>query len=160
MSIDYMDKEYASDQLMTEDEQKQLEEISEKYTKAFEKKQEELGCEENLEENNDLGLDSLLLDDDFDLDFDLGGEAITGTKEYKDSVEALAQMTAILDNIKTCEDYNNSMAQWEAISNEMDKRIPLYTEEERMTKEEQNDVRERALEFFNRSDQISRALCK
>lgn len=89
-----------------------------------------------------------------------GTAGVTGTKEYRDSVEAIAQMTAILDKVKTCEDYNNSRAKWEAISNEMDRRIPLYTEEERMTKEEQDDVRERALEFFKRTDKISRALCK
>ena len=71
MAWAYANKEYASDQLMTEDEQKQLEKISEECTKAIEKKQKELGCEEDLEENNDLELDSLLFDDDFDLDFDL-----------------------------------------------------------------------------------------
>ena len=89
-----------------------------------------------------------------------GNTGVTGTKEYRDSMEALAQMNAILDEVKTCADYNNSRPKWEAISNEMDRRIPLYTEEERMTKEEQDDVRERALEFFKRTDKISRALCK
>ena len=89
-----------------------------------------------------------------------GNTGVTGTKEYRDSIEALAQMNAILDEVKTCADYNNSRPKWEAISNEMDRRIPLYTEEERMTKEEQDDVRERALEFFKRTDKISRALCK
>ena len=89
-----------------------------------------------------------------------GNAGVTGTKEYRDSMEALAQMNAILDEVKTCADYNNSRPKWEAISNEMDRRIPLYTEEERMTKEEQDDVRERALEFFKRTDKISRALCK
>ena len=89
-----------------------------------------------------------------------GNAGVTGTKEYRDSMEALAQMNAILDEVKTCADYNNSRPKWEAISNEMDRRIPLYTEEERMTKEEQDDVRERALEFFKRTDKISRTLCK
>ena len=72
MALSSIDKEYADGQMMTEDEQKQLEKISEEYTKALEKKQKELGCEEAFGGDDDLdGLDPSLFDDDLDLDLDL-----------------------------------------------------------------------------------------
>ena len=85
--------------------------------------------------------------------------SVKGSKEYRESMEALNKMNDLLNDIKTCEDYDDFRPKWEAISDEMDKKVDAYTEDEKMTKEEKEDFLEHALEFLERCDEVKKAVC-